>query len=111
MKSNSHNSTFSEHGHVAYQIKRNQKCINMVANFCTQTATSLPTPPPPPQLNVEIQIFQNMVMLHINFKWNHKCNNMVANIWSADPPPPPSTLGEGERGQNSTFLEHGHVAY
>ena len=27
------NSTFSEHGHVAYQIKENQKCSNMVANI------------------------------------------------------------------------------
>ena len=26
------NSTFSEHGHVAYQIKENQECSNMVAN-------------------------------------------------------------------------------
>ena len=32
---------FSEHGHVAYQIKWNPKCINMVANI-------LPPPPPPP---------------------------------------------------------------
>ena len=27
------NSTFSEHGHVAYQIKENQECSNMVANI------------------------------------------------------------------------------
>ena len=26
------NSTFSEHGHVAYQIKGNVSCSNMVAN-------------------------------------------------------------------------------
>ena len=24
---------------------------------------------------------------------------------------PPSTLGEGSKGQNSPFLKHGHVAY
>ena len=27
------NSTFSEHGHVAYQIKGNHKCSNLVANI------------------------------------------------------------------------------
>ena len=26
-------STFSEHGHVAYQIKRSHKCSNIVANI------------------------------------------------------------------------------
>ena len=33
------NSTFSEHGHVAYKIKGNQECSNMVASI-------LPTDPP-----------------------------------------------------------------
>ena len=27
------NSTFSEHGHVAYQIKGNNECSNMVSNI------------------------------------------------------------------------------
>ena len=27
------NSTFSEHGHVAYQIKENNECSNMLANI------------------------------------------------------------------------------
>ena len=27
------NSTFSEHGHVAYQIKGNHECSNLVANI------------------------------------------------------------------------------
>ena len=39
---------------------------------------------------------------------------MVANILPADPYPslhPPLTLGVGTKGQNSTFSEHGHVAY
>ena len=34
------NSTFSEHGHVGYEIKENQECSNMVANI-------LPTDPYP----------------------------------------------------------------
>ena len=33
---------------------------------------------------------------------------MIANILHADPYPLPMTLGVG---QNSTFSEHGHVAY
>ena len=33
MKSVGQNLTILEHGHVAYQIKRNQECTNMVANI------------------------------------------------------------------------------
>ena len=37
---------------------------------------------------------------------------MVANILPIDPPPlPPTTLGHKIKGQNSTFSEHGQVAY
>ena len=38
---NGQNSTFPEHGHVAYQIKENQVCSNLVPNI-------LPAEPPPP---------------------------------------------------------------
>ena len=63
------NSTFSEHGHVEYQIQG-----------------------------------------------NHECSSMVANILLVDPyhpqsPPYDPVLGMGSIGQNSTFSEHGHVAY
>ena len=50
------NWTFSEHGHVAYQIKENHGCSNMVANKkCPQT----PSPPPtdPGGQKVKIQLF------------------------------------------------------
>ena len=36
------NSTFSEHGHIAYKIKGNHECSNMVANI-------LPVAPPSPR--------------------------------------------------------------
>ena len=36
---------------------------------------------------------------------------MVANCLPADPPFPPTTLGMGSIGQNSTFSEHGYVEY
>ena len=50
--------TFSEHCHVAYQIKGDQVCSNMVENI-------LPADPPPPHTHTHTQ---NMVMLHIKFK-------------------------------------------
>ena len=52
--------------------------------------------------NIEIQLFQNMVMLHI--KGNYKCSNVVANILPAKPllPPPPG-------GQIFIFTEHVHI--
>ena len=53
----------SEHGHVAYQIKWNHKCSNMVATF-------LPADPNPGDCGqkVKFQLFQNTVMLHIKLK-------------------------------------------
>ena len=54
---------FSELGQVAYQIKEINECSNMVELFCLQT----PTLDPGGQ-KVKIQLFQNMVMLHIKLK-------------------------------------------
>ena len=51
--------TFSEHCYVAYQIKGNQVCSNMVANI-------LPADPPPPHTHTHLP--QIMVMLHIKLK-------------------------------------------
>ena len=39
------NSTFSEHGHVAYQDKGNHVCSNMVANILHADPSPTPTPP------------------------------------------------------------------
>ena len=59
------NSTISEHGHVAYQIKENHECSYRVANILPAD----PSPPPPNPgdgvSEVKIHLFQNMVMLHI----------------------------------------------
>ena len=52
------NSTFSEYGHVAYQIKRNDSCSNIAANISSEKKVK----------DVEIQLFQNMVMLYIKLK-------------------------------------------
>ena len=92
------NSTSSEHGLVAYQIK------------CKYFARRPPSPPP--TLGrvemVKNQLFQNRVIAY-QIKGNHKCSNMVANILPVHPLPSPLTLGV--KMSNSTFLEHGHVAY
>ena len=52
-----------------------------------------------------------MVMLHIKLIEIMKYSNMVANILPADPSPTHLTLVMGLIGQNSTFSDHGHVAY
>ena len=66
MGSKDQNPTFSEHGHVAYQIKDNHECSNMEENI-------LPADPPPLDPGDEVSrskshFFQNMVMLHVKFK-------------------------------------------
>ena len=58
--------TFSEHCYVAYQIKGNQVCSNMVANILP--ADPSPPPPPPPHTHTHTHLPQNMVMLHIKLK-------------------------------------------
>ena len=58
------NLTFSEYGHVAYQIKADDAGSNMVANI-------LPTDTPSTQgvgAKVKLYIFLKVVMLHIKLK-------------------------------------------
>ena len=78
------NSTLSEHGHVAYQIKGNHECSNMVANI-------LPADPSDPRVG---SIGQNSTFSehgHVAYqiKGNHQCSNMSAHIMRTDPPPGP----------------------
>ena len=85
------NSTFSEHGHVAYQIKWNHECSNMVAN-------DLHALPPDPGVGSKGQNSTLAEQGHVAYqiKGNHECSNMVANILPADPPTPtPLTLAWG----------------
>ena len=81
MRSKGQNSTFSEHGHVAYQIKCSQECSNIVANILPADPKSLPSSPDPGG-GVKIQ---RRVAYQI--KGNLKCSNMIANTLAADPPP------------------------
>ena len=68
-----------------------------------------PLPPPPWRQKVKIQLFQNMVILHIKLK---AIINAVTwkQIFCPQPPPPPSPDLRVKR-SNLTFAEHDHVAY
>ena len=95
------NSTLSEYGHVAYQIKGNDACSNMEANI-------LPADPPADP-RVGGSKGKNSTFLehgHVEYqiKWNHKWNNMVANISDADsPPPPPPEPRDGAKAKIQLF--------
>ena len=92
-------STFLEYGHVAYQIKGNDSCSNMQI-FYQQT----------PTLGVGQNLTcQNMVKLHIKLKGFRNEATLKQIFCPQTPPPPP--LRPWGWGQNSTFSEHGHVAY
>ena len=96
MGSKGQNSPFSEHVHVAYQIKWNHKCSNMVAKI-------LPADPPTLGVGSKGQNSTYSDHGHVAYQIKcHKCSNMVAKILPADPP----TLGVGSKGQNLTFSEH-----
>ena len=66
---------FSEHGHVAYQIKGNQVCSNMVANILI---VDLYPSPPLPNPKTAYQIIGKKV-----------CSNMVSKYFCPQPPSPP----------------------
>ena len=92
-------STFSEHGQVAYQIKENIKGSNMVATFACR--------PLIPTLGMgsigESSI--SSVHGHVAFqiKGNHQMQQHGSNNFSRRPLPDPLTLLLGSNGQNQTF--------
>ena len=76
------NSTFSEHGHVAYQIKENRECSNMEANI-------LSADPPPPTLGMG-SVGQNSPFSERGYVGNQmienqECSKLVVNILPTDP--------------------------
>ena len=85
------NTTLAGHGHVAYQIKENHKCSNMVANILPADPP-LPLDPPNPDLEDGLNRskfdFSEHGHVAYQIKWNHKFSNMVANISHSHPPPP-----------------------
>ena len=77
------NSTFQEHGHVAYQTKGNHE-------FSNRIATILPTDQPPtrPLGWDQNSSFSEHGHVAYQIKGNHECSNMVATILPADSPHP-----------------------
>ena len=69
------NSNFFEHGHVAYQIKRNQGCRNMLENILAENPL-----PPPLTLGVKRPKLIFYRILSYQIKWILEFRNMAANI-------------------------------
>ena len=96
------NSTFSEHGHVAYQTEGNQEMQQHGSKYFARK------PPYNPQGMGSVgqnSTFSEHGHAAYQIKENHKCSNMVANILPTDP-----ALGMASIGQTLTFSEHGYVA-
>ena len=78
------NSPFSEHYHVAYQIKENHKCSYMVVNVLPVG----PIHPPDPGdefSRAKFFFFSEHCQIAYYIKENHECNDMKANIMRPDP--------------------------
>ena len=100
------NSTFSEHGHVASQIKGNHKCCNRPPHPRTH-----PSPRPDPWGRVRWSKFNFFLT------WSSCISNLMESRMQQHGSkyfarnPPLLTLGVGVKGKNSTLSEHDHVAY
>ena len=81
------NLTFSEHGHVEYQIIENHVCSNMFAHRYTPT------------------LGMGSVGQNSTFSENGYVAHQIKVVQEC------SNLGIGSVGQNSSFTEHVHVAY
>ena len=98
------NLTFSEYGHVAYQIKADNAGSNMVANI-------LPADTPSTQgLGSKGQTisFSESSCVAYQIKADDAGSNMVANILPTDTP---LTQAVGSKGQTISFSESSHNAY
>ena len=92
--------TLSEHGHVAYQIKENHECSNMVANI-------LPTDPPPLGMDGVSRseyIFSEHCHVAYLIKEKHKCNNLLENIIPTDQTRRPWGWSQNSAFQNIVML-------
>ena len=96
-------STFSEHGHVAYQIKGITKFSNMVANFLPADP---PPPPPTPLLGPigQISAFSEHGPVAYQIKGNHETHQLGSKYFARNPAPPPTTLGDGVNRSKLNFF-------
>ena len=100
MGSKVQNSTFSEHGHVAYQIKENHECSNMVPNILLEDTLTLRMGQKGQNLP-----FSEHGHIEYQFKGNQKMQQQGSKYLPGDAYPlAPTTLGMGSEGQNSIFF-------
>ena len=81
------NPTFSEHGHVTYQIKENHEYSNMVANIYSADTRNTGD-----RVNNSNSTVQNMVMLHIKLKKITNAAIWLQLLYPQTPPPRPWRL-------------------
>ena len=97
------NSTFSEQGHVAYQIKWKPECNKMQARSLSLHIPSTPV------VGSKVKTFfseSSHDAYQIRREWSIKHHTSTYSVLTHIP-----SMGVGSKGQNSTFSEHGHVAY
>ena len=85
------NSTFSEHGHVAYQVKWNHEMQQHGSNYFAW-------PHAPDPANRSKSTFSEHCHVAYQIKGNHECSDIVTHILLADTPPLKVNLGVGEMG-------------
>ena len=98
------NSTFSEYGHGAHQIKGYHDCSNMVANIL------LADPPTHTHTTLGIGLIgQNLTFsdFHVAYqiKWNHEMQHHGSKYLPSDPPTPLTrSIGQSQLFQNMVML-------
>ena len=86
--SKGHISTFAEHGHVAYHIKGNHECGNMISNILSVD------PPPPPPPDPRDGVIRSKVFFsehgHVAYqmKWNHEMQRHGTKCFTNRTPSP-----------------------
>ena len=89
------NSTFSEHGYVANQIKENHECSNILANILpADTPTRYPTPLDPGDgVNRSKVIFLEHGHVAYQMWGNHEMQQLGSKYFACRPLPTPMTIG------------------
>ena len=108
--------TWSEHGHVAYQIKGHYECSNMVANILLAERKPPLPPPPPPEPGSgstgQNSTFSKFGHVAYTVKGNHEFSNMVVNTLLTIPPPPrPQGMGSKDQIQLCHIIIMLHIKF
>ena len=94
------NSTFSEHSHVAYQIKWNHKCSNLVAN-------TVPADPPPWGQKGQNSTFSEHDHVAYQIKRGSQMQQPGSKYFACRPPPS-SNLMESLMHHGSKYFQKSH---